>query len=158
MILWVLNVAVVQWNKGWLLFNTWKWVVFLHDNTASAVEKRKIDSLEAETPSTWFVMRKMTIRGNMAMRTVAILLLGLYKLKLDVLIDPRTLLGTPRVNPDINLHKEIHILFSLEEFLQRVLENTVAPAHVTSKCKFTSIASPVSSTRRNNCGLFWVTL
>lgn len=46
---------------------------------------------------------KRVNQRNMVMGIVAILLHGLLKLKLDVPINPRTLLETPCVNPTINL-------------------------------------------------------
>lgn len=63
------------------------------------------------------------------MRIVAAMLRGLRQLKLDVPIDPRTYLGTPRMNPVIKLLKGTYIHFDLEEWLLSVLDNTVRPDH-----------------------------
>lgn len=56
------------------------------------------------------------------------MLRGLHKLKFDVPIDPRTFLGTPRVTPIINCFNEMYLHFSLEQYLQRILQIILAPA------------------------------
>lgn len=92
-----------------------------------AVEKDKVGPVAEVALSVRFLPWELFIDGNMRMRTIAIMLRGLSKLNFDVVTDPRTLLGTPGVAPEINLHNAIYIHFCLKEYMQKFLKKTLVP-------------------------------
>lgn len=81
-----------------------------------------MDPLAEEALSASFLARQIVIQEDIPIRTVAVLLSVFGKLELEVSIDPRKLLGTPRLTPIINLYG-MYIHFGLEECLESFAEH-----------------------------------
>lgn len=80
-----------------------------------------------EELSARYVAIAIAIQGNTSMRAAAVMSLSLSKLKLDTLVDPRTLRGTSSTIILIFLLSELSIQLDSEECRQRILEMVVAP-------------------------------
>lgn len=106
-----------------------------------------MDTFGEGTDSVWFEAQKIVIQLNMSLRTIAIMLRGLWKLEFGT--DRRTFLGTPHVTPVRSGVSRKYVHFGLEEYMKRILKGTVAPVHVIIELQLhVSVLSPFTDFRK----------
>lgn len=86
--------------------------------------------------STRYLAQEIVIQGNMLVMTIAIMLHGLRKRKLDFPTNPKTILEALHVTPIKKFLTGIRIHFVLDKCLTRALENTVRSVHVIVGMQF----------------------